>query len=131
MSFSGQTHSSRAAQRRAYFTDTNTIAAVMSVIVGTPCVKVGGVINIRPTLRWFVPGREPTPRQRRATRRLVGRQSGILAATWAVSGAVIALLNVQAGAAVAVPTLIGVVLGASAAVGTGILLTQDGLRPRR
>ena len=53
----------------------------------------------------------------------------ILAATWAVSGTVIALLNVQSGAAVAVPTLIGIVLGASAAVGTGILLTQGGIRP--
>jgi adenylate cyclase len=114
---------------RAYFTETNIIAAVMSVIVGTVCVAVGGVINIRPTLRWFVPGQEPTARQRRAARRLAGRQSVILAATWAISGAVIALLNVQSGAAVAVPTLIGVVLGASAAVGTGILLTQDGLRP--
>lgn len=97
------------------------------MIVGTVCVALGGVINIRPTLRWFVPGLKPTPRQRRAAIRLVGRQSVILATIWAVSGAVIALLNVQSGAAVAVPTLIGVVLGASAAVGTGILLTQDGL----
>ena len=97
------------------------------MIVGTICVAMGGVINIRPTLRWFVPGREPTPRQRRAARRLIGRQSVILAATWAVNGAVIGLLNVLSGAAVAVATLIGVVLGASAAVGTGILLTQVGL----
>ena len=39
------------------------------------------------------------------------------------------LLNIDWGAAVVVPTLIGVVLGASAAVGTGLLLTQDDLRP--
>jgi adenylate cyclase len=114
---------------RAYFTETNIIAAVVSVIVGMVCVAVAGVINITPTLRWFVAGQEPNPDQRRSAKRLVGRQSAILSATWGVSGAVIALLNLRAGAAVAVPTLIGVVLGASAAVGTGLLLTQDGLRP--
>jgi adenylate cyclase len=114
---------------RAYFTEKNVIAAVVLVVLGTIAIAAGGVMNIRPTLQWFVPGREPNADQRRAAMRLVGRQSAIIAATWAISGAIVTLLNLAAGAAVAVPTLIGVVLGASAATGTGLLLTQDGLRP--
>jgi adenylate cyclase len=114
---------------RAYFTEKNVITPVVLVVLGTTAIAVGGVMNVRPTLRWFVPGREPNADQRRAAMRLVGRQSAIIAATWAVSGAVVTLLNIDAGAAVAMPTLIGVVLGASAATGTALLLTQDGLRP--
>jgi class 3 adenylate cyclase len=114
---------------RRYFTEQNVIAAVVLVLLGTAAVAVGGVVNITGTLRWFVPGREPSPDQRRAAMRVVGRQSAILSATWAVSGAIVVLLNLGAGAAIAVPTLIGVVLGAAAAVGTGLLLTQGALRP--
>jgi adenylate cyclase len=114
---------------RAYFTEKNLIAAVVLVVLGTMAIAVGGVMNIRPTLRWFVPGQEPNTDQRRAAIRVAGRQSAIIAATWAVSGTIVALLNVDAGAAAAVPTFIGVVLGASLAMGTGLLLTQDGLRP--
>jgi class 3 adenylate cyclase len=114
---------------RRYFTEQNVIAAVVLVVLGTAAVAVGGVVNITGTLRWFVPGREPSPDQRRAAMRVVGRQSAILSATWAVSGAIVVLLNLGAGAAVAVPTLIGVALGAAAAVGTGLLLTQSALRP--
>jgi adenylate cyclase len=114
---------------RTYFTEQNVIVAVVLVVLGTAAVAVGGIVNITPTLRWFVPGREPSPDQRRAAMRLVGRQSAILSATWAVSGVVAVLLNLGGGAAVAVPTLIGVVLGGAAAVGTGLLLTQGALRP--
>jgi class 3 adenylate cyclase len=114
---------------RAYFTEKNVIAAVVLVVLGTVAIAVAGVISVWPTLRWFVPGQEPNADQRRAAMRLAGRQSAMIAATWAVSGAIITLLNLDAGAAVAVPTLLGVVLGASAATGTGLLLTQDGLRP--
>ena len=114
---------------RRYFTEQNVIAAVVLVVLGTTAVAVAGVVNITGTLRWFVPGRKPSPDQRRAAMRLVGRQSAILSAAWAVSGAIVVLLNLGAGAAVAVPTLIGCVLGAAAAVGTGLLLTQGALRP--
>ncbi|MBV8966999.1 MAG: adenylate/guanylate cyclase domain-containing protein [Mycobacteriaceae bacterium] len=114
---------------RGFFTETNVAAAVVLTLLGTVAVAIAGVRNITPTLRWFVPGRAPSPDQRRAAMRLVGRQSAILAATWAISGTVITLINLKAGAAVAVPTFLGVVLGAAAAVGIGLLLTQDALRP--
>ncbi len=114
---------------RRFFTEQNVIASVLLVVLGTAAVAVGGVLNIAPTLRWFVAGRAPGPDERRAAMRLVARQSAVLSATWGVSGAIVVLLNIDWGAAVVVPTLIGVVLGASAAVGTGLLLTQDDLRP--
>jgi hypothetical protein len=43
---------------RAYFTGTNIVAAVLSVVVGTVCVGVCGFLNIRPTLLWFMIGRD-------------------------------------------------------------------------
>jgi adenylate cyclase len=114
---------------RMYFTEANVIAATGLAIVGIVAVGVGGILNIYPTLRWFVPGQVPDAGQRRGAMRLVGRQSAILSGTWAVSGAIIVLLNLGKGAAVVVPTLLGVVLGSAAAVGIGLLLTQDALRP--
>jgi len=114
---------------RTYFTQQNVVAALVLVVLGTAAVAVAGRLNIAPALRWFVAGREPNPDERRAALRLLGRQSAILSATWAVSGTVIVLMNLKAGAAVAVPTLLGVVLGAVAATGIGLLLTQDALRP--
>jgi class 3 adenylate cyclase len=114
---------------RGYFTQVNIAAAATLALLGTVAVGVGGYMNIAPTLRWFVPGQEPTEEQRRSAMRLVGRQSAILSATWAVSGALITVINTEAGAAVAMPTLLGVILGAAAAVGIGLLLTQNALRP--
>lgn len=114
---------------REYFTDKNIIVAIVVVVLGTAGVFAGAVINIAPVLRWFVAGHEPDEAERRSAMRLVGRQSAILAATWGVSGVPFILLNLDAGAAVAVPTLIGSSLGAGAAVCIGLLLTRDALQP--
>jgi adenylate cyclase len=113
----------------AYFTEKNVITAVTLIIVGTLAVAVGGVMNIAATLRWFVPGMEPDPSQCRTARKLVSRQSAILSGTWAVSGVIFVLPNLDGGAAIAVPTFLGVLFGAAAAVGTGLLLVQEPLRP--
>jgi class 3 adenylate cyclase len=67
--------------------------------------------------------------QRRSALRLLSRQSAILAAAWVASGSIFALINLDGGAAIAVPTLLGVLFGGGAAAGTGILLTQPTLRP--
>ena len=72
---------------RRFFTEQNVIASVVLVVLGTAAVAVGGVLNIAPTLRWFVAGRAPGPDERRAAMRLVARQSAVLSATWGVSGA--------------------------------------------
>ena len=106
-----------------YFTQRNIIVSAVSVAVGTLVVAVGGLLNIMPTLRWYVPGLEPDDRQRRALTRLLTRQSAILAGTWVVSGAVSILLNIDGGIGIVVPSAIGIALGGSAASGTGLLLT--------
>jgi class 3 adenylate cyclase len=114
---------------REYFTEKNFLAAAVIVVLGTTAVGAGAVVNIASVVRWFVPGQEPDDSQRRSAMRLVGRQSAILAMTWAVSGLVFILVNLDAGAAVAVPTLLGVSLGGAASVCTGLLLTRDALAP--
>ena len=60
---------------------------------------------------------------------LVNRQSAILAGIWGISGAIFVLFNLDGGAAVVVPSVFGMVFGTTAAVGTGLLLTQRVLRP--
>jgi class 3 adenylate cyclase len=61
--------------------------------------------------------------------RLVSRQSMILAATWAASGAVFILLNLDGGVVLAVATLLAVIFGGTAAASIGLLLAQRPLRP--
>jgi adenylate cyclase len=113
----------------AYFTEKNVITALVLVVLGTIAVAAAGVVSLAPALRWFIPGQTPDPRQREAAMRLVGRQSAILAAMWVASGAIFILLNLDGGMAFAAPTLLGVLIGATAATGTGVLLTQRTLRP--
>jgi adenylate cyclase len=112
-----------------YFSEKSLITAFVLVVVAMVTVAVSGVINLAPTLRWFIPGREPDPSQRRAAMKLVGRQSLILAATWVASGAIYILVNLNGGVTVAVLTLLGIVCGGIASMGLGLLLTQATLRP--
>lgn len=112
----------------AYFAENLATAAVL-VVVGAVAVAVGGVLNIAPTLRWFAAGREPDALQRRAAMNLVRRQSQLLAATWLVCGTILVLLNLPAGLVLVVPSVLGVLFGAGAAVSISILLAQRFLRP--
>jgi len=90
---------------------------------------VAGVFSLAPTLRWYVAGDEPTPEQREAAMKIVGRQSAILFGAWAAAGAIFALLNLDGGSQFLLPILLGVVLGGPAATGMGMLLAQRTLRP--
>ncbi|MGH3677751.1 MAG: adenylate/guanylate cyclase domain-containing protein [Mycobacterium sp.] len=116
-------------EAQTYFTRQNIIISAVLTAVGTVVVAVGGMLTIAPSSRWFIPGRQPDTRQRRAAKRLFGWQSAILGATWVVSGAISFLLNRHGGIAIAVPTLLGVLFGGSAAAGIGLLLTQNVIRP--
>jgi adenylate cyclase len=111
------------------FAATSVLTALLIVVLGSAAVAVGGVVNLAPALRWFVPGRQPDPDQRLAAMRLLSRQSMLLAATWAVSGVTFLLLNVDAGVALAVPALLAIVFGGTAAASLSLLLTQRSLRP--
>lgn len=112
----------------AFFSEKNVITAVLSVIAGTVAVVASGVLNIRGTLRWF-DKRDPDADECRSAMTLVNRQSVILAAIWGICGAAFILLNLDGGAAVVIPTVLGTVFGSAAAVGTALLLTQRFLRP--
>jgi adenylate cyclase len=111
------------------FAEKNTAVVAAMVALGTVAVVVAGVVDLAPTLRWYVAGHEPTAEQREAAMRIPGRQSAILVLAWGVAGAIFALLNLSGGAQVLVPILLGVLLGGPAAAGTGMLLAQRTLRP--
>jgi adenylate cyclase len=122
-------HGQFARDAQAYFAPSSLIIVTVIVVLGTAAVAVGGVANLIPALRWYVRKQQPDPNQRRAAMRLVGRQSMILAAVWAASGVTYLLFNLDGLSALAVPTLLAVVFGGSAAASLSLLLTQRSLRP--
>ncbi len=111
------------------FAQRTTVVMLVLVTLGVAGVAAAGVANLAPTLRWYVAGDEPTPEQREAAMRMPGRQSAILVLAWGASGVVFALLNLAGGAQLLLPIVLGVLLGAPAAAGTGMLLAQRTLRP--
>jgi len=111
------------------FAEKNTPVVLVLVALGTIGVAVAGVVILAPTLRWYVAGQEPTPEQREAAMKIVGRQSAVLLVAWAVAGAVFALVNLAGGSEFLLPILLGVLLGGAAAAGMGMLLAQRTLRP--
>lgn len=113
----------------AYFDAKNVITVVMLVVLGSVAVAVCGVMNLTPALQWFVAGQEPDSHQRRMAMRLFRRQSMILGATWAATGVIFILLNLDGGVALAVAILLAVVFGVIAAESISLLLTQRALRP--
>ena len=122
-------HGQFADDAQAYFAPRSLVIAAVIVVVGTIAVSVGGIANLVPVLRWFARGRRPDPDQRRTATRLLGRQSAILAAVWAASGTTYLLFNLDGLAALAIPTLLAVVFGGTAAAFLSLLLTQRSLRP--
>lgn len=113
----------------ADFAEKNTILVALLVMLGTVAVAIIGPLILQPTLRWYVAGDPPTSEQREAAMKLAGQQSALLAAAWVLCGAVMVLVNRHGGAALLVPLVLGVVIGAAAAAGTGLLLAQRTLRP--
>lgn len=113
---------------RGVFT-ANLVTAVVLVLAQCVVVAIAGVLVITPGLRWYLAGAQPDSQQRRAARSLVRRQSAILAGTWFAGGATVILLNIGSWAELALPTVLGALLGAMAAINTAALITQHDLRP--
>ncbi|WP_082964198.1 adenylate/guanylate cyclase domain-containing protein [Mycobacterium sp. E796] len=107
----------------------NTALVVVLIVVGIVGVVVAGVLNLAPTLRWYAAGDEPTDAQREAALRIPGHQSAILLLAWAGAGVIFAVSNLTGGAEVMLPISLGVLLGAPAAAGMGMLFAQRTLRP--
>lgn len=122
-------HGQFAGDAQAYFTPRSLLIAAAIVVVGTVAVAVGGIANLVPVLRWYVSGRQPDADQRRTAMRLLGRQSIILAAVWAASGLTYLAAHLDGLQVLAVPTLLAVVFGGTAAAALSLLLTQRSIRP--
>jgi class 3 adenylate cyclase len=111
------------------FTETNLIVASMLIVISAIASAVAGVLHVVPTLRWFVDGAEPTPAQQRAAMRIAHRQNAVHFATWATSGAVFALVNLDAGGLVAYVIGTALLFGGATTACMGYLVTQRTLRP--
>jgi adenylate cyclase len=122
-------HGQFAGDAQAYFSPTSLIIVAVIVVLGTVAVAAGGIANLVPVLRWFVRRKQPDADQRRSAMGLLARQSMILAAVWALSGVTYLLFNLDGLAALAVPTVLAVVFGGTAAASLSLLLTQRSLRP--
>ena len=111
------------------FAEKNLAPILLLVVVAIAGIAVAGAVSLAPTLRWYVPGQEPTTAQREVAIKLAGRQTAILLIAWCVSGAILMVLNRHDGAAWLLPMALGLLLGGPAAAGTGMLLAQRTLRP--
>jgi adenylate cyclase len=107
----------------------NLVTAVVLVLAQCVVVVISGALIITPMLRWYLAGAQPDSHQRRAARRLVRRQSAILAMTWLAGGVAVILLNLHSWSQVALPTALGAFLGSMTAIATAALITQRHVRP--
>lgn len=115
--------------KNADFAEKHTPVMAVLIGLGTVGVAVGGVAILAPTLRWYVAGEEPTPKERDAAMKIPGRQTAILLFGWGVVGVTFVLMNVAGGARLLLPIVLGVLFGGPAAAGAGMLLAQRTLRP--
>lgn len=116
-------------EARNLLTEKNLIAASVLVAVSSVLGSVAGVLNVVPSMSWFARGDEPTAAQQRATMRIANRQMAVHFGTWALSGAVFALINLDAGGGVAYMIGTALLFGGAATACMGYLVTQRTLRP--
>ncbi|MGV9800373.1 adenylate/guanylate cyclase domain-containing protein [Mycobacterium sp. NPDC003449] len=114
---------------RDLLTTKNLIGFIVLVAFSAALDAVLGVINMRPTFRWFATGEEPTPAQRTAAVRIPVRQTAVEFTVWAVSGAVFMVLNLDARGGVAYVIGGSILFGAMITACVGFLITSRTLRP--
>lgn len=107
----------------------NLIVLCGLVAISATVGGVAGVLNMVPSFRWFADGAEPTPTQQRAAMRIAARQTVVQFGIWAAGGAVLVLVNLHAGGAVACVIGTATVFGGAATASMGYLITQRILRP--
>jgi adenylate cyclase len=110
-------------------TEKNLIAASVLVVMASLAGAVAGVLHVLPSVRWFARGHEPNPAQQRAAMRIANRQAVVHFATWAASGAVFVLLNLDSGSGVACVIGAALLFGGATTSCMGHLVTQRTLRP--
>jgi adenylate cyclase len=107
----------------------NLIALVVLVAISAAVGAVTGVLNMLPSFRWFAEGAEPSSAQQRAAMRIATRQTAVQFAIWATSGAVFALVNLDAGGEVAYVIGTAILFGGATTACMGYVITQRTLRP--
>lgn len=113
---------------RHTFEGNSTVIVMATVLVTILAVAVASVLNILPSLRWFVAGQQPTPQQRDRALAIPSRQSRLLVAVWIAGGAAIIAGNPRALLPALVLSAPAVFFGATAAVLASLLLTMHTLR---
>lgn len=108
--------------------ETDLIAILVVVLLGTVLAAIGGYRIIAPSLRWFDAGIEPDVRQRRAAINMIRSQSVLLLAIWLLSGAIFVVIS---GATGWVPILliVGSAFAGTATASSSLLFTQRVTRP--
>jgi class 3 adenylate cyclase len=105
------------------------VAAVGLAVVGITAVIAYAVVVVDGKLRWFTTGRPPAPRDRAFVRRLLRKQSAMLATIWAVSGLVLIVVNRDGGRVAAALIGLCMLFGATTSTGAALLLMQRLMRP--
>lgn len=111
------------------FTARNLIVMAALVGLGTVAAAAVGVVNLLPSLRWFIANQNPKPAERDAILMISLRQSAILIATWLVGGVVFAALNRDSGMQGRALISFAAFFGGVASACTGLLRNQRALRP--
>jgi class 3 adenylate cyclase len=111
------------------FTQTNLLVASALIVISATGSALFGVLDVVPTLRLFVDGAVPTRAQQHAILRIAHRQTATHFATWAVSGAVFALVNLNSGGVAACIIGTALLFGGVTTACMGYLVTQRTLRP--
>ncbi|MDV3127856.1 adenylate/guanylate cyclase domain-containing protein [Mycobacterium sp. 21AC1] len=114
---------------RELLTTKNLIGFIALVTFSAVLDAVLGVINMRPTFRWFATGEEPTAAQQRAAVRIPVRQTAVEFTVWIISGAVFMVLNLDAQGGVAYVIGGSILFGAMITACVGFLITSRTLRP--
>lgn len=110
-------------------TRNNLLTVIGLAVLGSVVASVGAVVDVAPAVRWYVTGRLPSVRQRRATTRIAERQSIIELASWVLGGAVFLVANRDVGADALLLIGFSVVFGGTGAACMGYLITLRTLRP--
>jgi class 3 adenylate cyclase len=114
---------------RILLTQSNLIVLVLVVAAGTVATGLAGYWSIAPSLRWYLLGGEPDAGQRRGAINIVRFQTAILLGIWAISGAVLIIVNRDAGLGPAVLIAVAAAVGGTSCLSTGLLFTQRIFRP--
>ncbi len=111
-----------------FATDT-LIAAIALSVLGVGAAVGYAVVVVDHKLRWYTTGQPPSPRDLVFVERFLRHQSALMATIWAVSGAVLIVLNRDGGWVAVALIGMSVLLGVTTSAGAALLFVQRSIRP--